>query len=59
MHVHVCVSVGTYVSHINFYFLHVYVDSRYLILKFKPNVTSRGKKKKSYLNFLFVWLTSI
>ena len=52
MRVYVYVSVGTYVSHINFYLLHVNVDSRYLILKFKPNVTSR--EKKSYLNFLLV-----
>ena len=51
MHVYVHVSVGTYVSHINFYLLHAYVDSRYLILKFEPNVTSR--EKNSYLNFLW------
>ena len=54
MRVYVYVSVGTSVSHINFYLLHVYVDSRYLILKFKPNVTSGEKKFLSQFSFSMV-----
>ena len=57
MHVCVYVYIDTYVSNINFYLLHVNVDSRYLILKFKSNVILTGKKG-SYLDFLLVCLTS-
>ena len=45
MHVYGYVYVDTYVSNMNFYLLHVNVDSRYLILKFKPNVILTDKKK--------------